>query len=411
MKDGEKMHIKSKISLIDAIIAIYIFAAVVTVEGSIVMKLMRVVLFSTALVLTIRNKKIIFDGYVKWLIIFVLLSLCSVNWAMNKSIAFDMSKTLFLNLLCMYSISYLISLKAERLLLILNCFVVFPLILEIQVIIKGGVFAFLHSRDAGGINGNTVGICAAFGACFALWFYFEKRRKMHLFLCLINIVITVLSSSRKSIVCFVIPLLFMAFYQKNKDVLKKLLKFATVLILVVIGIVLLFKVPILYNTVGNRIEPLLLSILGTESTMDASATTRLNLINWGIEWFKQKMLLGYGIDNYRIVLHYFHSDYPLAFYAHNNYVELLVDLGIVGIITYYFIYVKCLYFSIKKRTILSRIQMLFVGVVISLLISEYGLVSYYDKYTQIILLLSWIVIVKRQDSKSNNLESVVNRYV
>lgn len=36
-------------------------------------------------------------------------------------------------------------------------------------------------------------------------------------------------------------------------------------------------------------------------------------------------------------------------YAHNNYVELLVDLGLVGTVAYYYIYVSALIKGIKLK--------------------------------------------------------------
>ena len=46
-------------------------------------------------------------------------------------------------------------------------------------------------------------------------------------------------------------------------------------------------------------------------------------------------------------------------------------------------------------------EILFLGMLLALLINEYGLVSYYDKYIQILFLLIWIVIdlLKRRQNK------------
>lgn len=386
------MKLAKKCSLADLIIVLYIFAAVVTAEGSIIMKAMRVLLFGITFGIILKKKKIIFDIYVKWLIAFLFFAGCSVFWAVNKSYASNMAQTLLINALCMYSLWYLIQRKSDRLDLVLKCLVWFPLALEIQVIINGGIFAFINSRNAGGINGNTVGICAAFGACFALFYFTKKKKIIYIFMTCINIVILILSSSRKAILCFAIPLVFIYLYQQKKNTQKKILKIISIVIVAMIGCYLLFNIPILYDTVGNRILSLISGLTGHKTVMDASAKTRMNLIFWGIEWFKKKIWIGYGIDNYRVVLHMYHSDYPLSFYAHNNYVELLVDVGVIGFSLYYFLYVLCFIKGFLQRKSLSKCQVLFIGVLLTLVINEYGLVSYYDKYVQILILLSWITI-------------------
>ncbi len=97
------------------------------------------------------------------------------------------------------------------------------------------------------------------------------------------------------------------------------------------------------------------------------------------------MWFGYGIDNYRFVLYSYHSNWSLAYYAHNNYVELLVDVGLIGTIVYYFNYVCMLVSSAENVRKITKQELLFIGILVAIMISEYGLVTYYDKYIQVIL--------------------------
>lgn len=142
-------------------------------------------------------------------------------------------------------------------------------------------------------------------------------------------------------------------------------------------------------------------ILGDTSAADASSMTRFRLIAWGMEWFREKPWTGHGMDNYRMVLHQYHPDYPLSYYAHNNYVELLVDGGIIGLILYYWNYVAVFIRGIKYRKNIEKNDMVFIGMLLALMINEYGLVSYYDKYIQILFALIWVVIemLKRKASE------------
>ena len=41
---------------------------------------------------------------------------------------------------------------------------------------------------------------------------------------------------------------------------------------------------------------------------------------------------------------------------------------------------------------ITKQELLFIGILVAIMISEYGLVTYYDKYIQVILLLIWMII-------------------
>ena len=77
-------------------------------------------------------------------------------------------------------------------------------------------------------------------------------------------------------------------------------------------------------------------------------------------------------------------------YAHNNYIELLVDVGIVGIVIYYYIYLYIIFIFIKNRKNDSVFQIIMFGILISFIVNEYGMVTYYGKFQQLMLALTWV---------------------
>ena len=174
-------------------------------------------------------------------------------------------------------------------------------------------------------------------------------------------------------------------FDNRDNIVKNASKIIIVLLIGFVGYYALLHVPFLYSMAGHRIESMVAGLFGTDAAVDSSTSTRLNLIQWGIEWFKERMWFGYGIDNYRFVLHSYHSNWSLAYYAHNNYVELLVDVGLIGTIVYYFNYVCMLVSSARNVRKITKQELLFIGILVAIMISEYGLVTYYDKYIQVIL--------------------------
>ncbi|MNC58345.1 hypothetical protein D3C75_1080670 [compost metagenome] len=72
-------------------------------------------------------------------------------------------------------------------------------------------------------------------------------------------------------------------------------------------------------------------------------------------------------------------------YAHNNYVELMVGVGLVGLVIYYLLYVYILHKNFKMMLQGNKNAIIFFTLVIVLLITEIGLESFGDETYQILL--------------------------
>lgn len=396
-----KLKVKNlEVSMINITLILYLFGVIVTDEGSNFMKVIRVVMLGVCLVITLKEKKIRLYKYFLPLILFCLFAILSIKWACNKALSLEMSKTLVINVITIYCFFYLVNFNKKRIDLVLKSIMIFPILLELRAIYYGGIFGYLNSRISGTISGNTVGMCSAFGASIALYYILKKNKtSLYITLFITNIMILILSSSRKAILCLLIPVgVLYVFNNKNRllNIIFKLI----VLSIITIGVYyLIINIEFLYNTIGHRMESLINGLIGNGDNIDASAKTRMNLITWGLEWFKENKWIGYGVDNYRVMLTTTHPDYPISYYAHNNYVELLVDLGIVGTVLYYFNYIKIIFIGFIKKRKMSNCGLVFIGILIAILISETGLVSYYDKYIQMMLASIWIV-VKSETNKN-----------
>ena len=74
------------------------------------------------------------------------------------------------------------------------------------------------------------------------------------------------------------------------------------------------------------------------------------------------------------------------FYSHNNYWQLLSELGLVGCMLYYSMYVFCLIKLLKYYFADGRkASVLFITAIIMMAVLDTGIVSYSSKYGQLVI--------------------------
>lgn len=396
------MRIK-KTDIYSLVLCLYIGCTVVTDTGSMPMKLVRVVLAGVWGLKILFDKKVKFSAYALRMMPFCVFAALSVLWADNTEFAADMGQTLVINVVCICAVIELIDGRKEQVDLALKTMAIAPLLLEVRVIMAGGLFAYMNDRWAGTISGNVVGLCAAFGACIALY-YFVRGVKAYGLLFLVNVAIVALSASRKALICVCIPFVFLYLFDTKIDVQKRRARFAALAFVGMVGMWMIMCIPFLYDLIGSRIEGMLAMMVGNKAVADPSARSRSQLISWGFDWFAERPLMGFGIDNYRYVLHSRHSNWSIEYYAHNNYVELLVDTGIIGVILYYWNYAQILAQFIKNGRRVDNAALVIVGLFVALVIDEWALVSYFDKYVQALLAVIWCFALQLQDSGEKEID-------
>jgi O-antigen ligase len=69
---------------------------------------------------------------------------------------------------------------------------------------------------------------------------------------------------------------------------------------------------------------------------EASFVARENLIDFAIDQWKTAPLLGHGANQFRVL---YEAQFGVNTYSHNNYFEILVNHGLVGIVIFYSFYV------------------------------------------------------------------------
>lgn len=373
------------------LVFIFLFGMIVLENGTFLSKILKLLFVIFATIVLVTKKKIFYSYYILWLILFVLMSFGSIRWAEVKEYAISGSNTIFINSISIFMFIQLMCVYEK------DCFDVFfeisflPIIRFMRLLIKYGVSIFGGMRNINGIGYNTIGMLAGIGVIFLVMYYKGREKKIDLIFLIISfsdLLICLLSMSRKSVLYLVAPLLFYYLFS-GKNVIKKIRNFIFILIIGYFTYWIIMNNGFLYEYVGSGINKLINYI--TNSSGDASAAGRHSRITYGLEIFKARPILGYGTMNYNYkLLQILHTDMLVA---DNNFVDLLVNLGFVGFTLYYSIYFYGFWGYFKKNH-KNEINKLGLALLITLLISDYGVSSYLYQYSQCFLAIVVVMIVK-----------------
>lgn len=229
-------------------------------------------------------------------------------------------------------------------------------------------------------NYNSYTMVISTSCIVALYFAIVEHRRKAFVPVVIFLAILLMGGSRKNIVS--IPLIALIFSLFSGNAAKKLKMLAIVVALLVLGLYLLNTVPAL-SQIRTAIERMFSGLSGNKTTqVDASTEERMYLMNQGIKVWAEHPILGVGWHNYR-----FYNASGL--YAHNNYVEMLASLGIVGFLLYYAIFFRVAYLLavalLHKRV--RKEDVLLLGYSLSVLLMEIGSITLYFKERMILLLM------------------------
>lgn len=197
-------------------------------------------------------------------------------------------------------------------------------------------------------------------------------------------IIILLTGSKKGIVgIFIILSLYPIFATKKRKINWKM-----VLIVGISGIgavIAIFNIEFLYATIGNRIEDF---ILGQQTGVsDASTVMRAYMIEFGLEKFAERPILGYGINCYSVL---FGQESGWTVYSHNNFIELLVGTGILGAIIYHALLIGLF---VGSRSVYDRLDRWFINIsLVVITFFEFSAVAYKDYSCTMLLLLSTAVM-------------------
>ncbi len=315
--------------------------------------------------------------------IFLTLMVMSALWAPEPDISITLSLTFFqLLVFGVVAINILVSRRS-----------IMPLAIGLVAGLLWAVFVALNENDfslaanavssrIGSVlvNPNSYAI-SLFMGCMVVGYLYQSSNNKLVKMLLVGSALLFLqqiifySGSRKGIVAifliYPVYLLLQQTFRPNRRLPRFILTCCLILGFCVVAWQIVEHSPFFY-----RIEGLQYEIV---------EGMRGNMVRYGVELWRDKPLLGQGAGQFGI-FHYSRT------YSHNNYVELLANNGLIGLLAYYSFFVlllrKYLHLFRTRHLAVSWLAWL-LSFVLMLLFFDMGMVSYYEKTTW----LSYIVLV------------------
>ena len=256
----------------------------------------------------------------------------------------------------------------------------------------GGIGSFLRSIQSDAIANvivqkNILAYSMAIVVLICVYRLVYQKNKIYFLLAILPTIVTFGTGSRRGILAIVISITVL--YILKDFNYKVLINILMIICLIYIFYIILKQMNMLYLT--ERLESLF-SILSNEGDMIASDQGRMNMIEYGWHMFLQNPVFGNGANAFKEL-----SGYNI--YSHNNFIELLANFGIVGFILYYGVYVAIISKLIKIAKTGDMFSKLLLSYFIMRIVTDYGNVSYYDRFTYIMIATGISYILKKSRCK------------
>jgi O-antigen ligase len=305
----------------------------------------------------------------------------------------------------LYAFTHMNSMEGIR--KVINAFLVAVVLNNLFILAVFGPSALTEVRTSGVVtqagNNNSIGMSSAY-AIILYWYLGNERRRKKPFMILIYaflMLIVLLTGSKKALLILFLAVAIMYFLMHKN----KLTVVLVIAVVVAVGYFLLLNVPFLYSLIGNRIQSMvhgIISMLQLENltadnlintSLNKSDRTRFYMILRGLEWAKERPLLGYGMANYQDL---FGTVASKNMYSHNNYIEIWVGLGIVGLCWYYSLYAKIILGTWRHARRDANIAVALM-LILLLMILELGLVSYLELYSYLTIAIAFNLMINKND--------------
>lgn len=357
-------------------------------------------LFFVLDILLVSKKRVTVNwNYLLWMFSFLFICFISLFWSISEKYSFYIIHSNLLPLYSVMSFLFIYSRSLSKLRIVLSAFYVSAVIflvyvfsiVDIEMLNEERIGMAIADEDiAEKLNSNYIAGRFVVAVYVGYYLFFKLQRKnivmrsLFIGITLMMIYVVIISGSRTSLGILILPIL--VYYTKSS---KNVVKIASIIvILIIIVYFVIMKIPQFYDIIGKRVEDAI-NVASGNQTGDED-TSRIVLVELGLSWFIENPIIGYGINCFRVL-----SDNTFKFggrliYAHNNYVELLVDIGLVGFIIYYAAHIIIIksYMLIRKQ----NIGTVLLSLIVVLFFSDFFWVGYFNEISQFILCMAFVLV-------------------
>lgn len=388
-----KTSLEQKISML--LIFLYVFASYCAIDLMVSRTWKSITLFAfigwgaLSVMYLISNVKL--TAYSSWYIVFMTSSFI----IMFYSPAFNLLAGEFYLMIVSFCITFLLQFfirDEEDFQRVCWYYAISSLVLVIMLHFTGNLQGTSNERLGEELFGNANNFAGMVmvAVMYAIWLlvYGAKYNILRLLLLLIiiwDMYALALSAGRKY---FVIPFVFLYFlllYKTDKNGRKHVVKYTIIVaLLIILAFNLIMNVPVLYDSIGIRMEGLIDGATG-QGSYDTSSAIRERMRNDALSQWQEKPIFGHGFDSYKYraeqVMRHF-------FYSHCNFTELLYNGGVVYFAIYYWIYYLIIKRAYKSINAAQKFKAFSVATAVCLLVFDYGAVSYSISFVQIMLAMA-----------------------
>lgn len=382
MKKNNLMDLSIDFTLLSFFITYYCFNSKEILENSVYFYFL--ILSSFFLIIKSFKIKIKRDrlGHLIWYGIFMSYGCLSLLWSTNKDYSLVVLKRVMQVMIMIFILTLYID-SEKKIIKIMKLNIIGQVCMIIYLFAKENNRMYFYG-DVIGFDRNAIGLSVSMGTVQLYYMFLKNKNKKILFFFPIFIYVIFKTGTRKAIVFIVIFIILQLLLSQGKNV-KRILKNA----FIILGIIVVCIITLNTNVImKKRLSNLFLSFT-QEVTVDDSIVERKYYRLLAYNLFLEKPILGHGIFGFAAYLNkigYWH-----VAYCHNNWLEILSTMGLIGFCIYYVQYFRIIVNSmckIKNKTYIFP----FIFIIL-LFLMEYGLVSYFDISIQLMLMLSYEILL------------------
>ncbi|MGN0163990.1 MAG: O-antigen ligase family protein [Candidatus Ornithomonoglobus sp.] len=402
-----KLHKKSKYTIPEKLENLLCFATILCIfifnfneEGGRTITNMLIIFFiGVEIFLTSQKSRARFNYCIVLFGLFTVICMFSCLYSTAQADSITKAKTLVI--LWFFMLGLNIYLYNKDRIDILMKIIVYASIVAALYLLKNSAWA--SGARATRIIGDSNQAGAYFAYSVTVIFYCLKQKKINKIIgwagIAINVFAILISGSRSSLLEVFVGLLFLQVLLDNINNEKYYKQFIGFLFIVA-AVIAIYHFAMtnetLYKILGIRIESLFEIMSGKKSSINENSTLeRQYLIEEGLSRFRESPLLGKGIGSFA---QYIFPKVGKLIFAHNNYVELLQGVGLLGTVVFYtfhFISMKSFFKKRNEKTTLAAV------LIMQMLVAHYAVVFYYQKLE--IIFMSLIMYLICANSEENYL--------